>query len=132
MAELKVIRKQGRPKKERFDVNEESAPKEVQTFTEKRTQTSADKIAKSRLYVRNWQWPGAREDFPHEPGMRAVDKYYPYAAGGPLLVDEPTTARDLDDAKRRAKFVQKRGYRYVYLTRDMDEHDAMLVLKGVN
>lgn len=79
----------------------------------KRLIAIADQIAESLLWFRNWKWQGSDLFFPLDPDMRLVDKYYPYAKGGPLLVDEPG---DEDQAKKsydKQKVLKKLGYRFI-------------------
>lgn len=131
MSQAKIIRRTKKAETD-FSINEDKETPAPKTFTEKRKLTTATKIAESEIYMRNYQWQGAREDFPHEPTLRCVDKYYPYAVGGPLLVDEPNHPREIEASKRKAEILKKRGYRFLYLTREMSEQDAYQILNGVS
>lgn len=77
----------------------------------------AAEVAESVVYVRNSRWPGAAEDFPHEPALRTCDKYFREAKGGPLYIDEPVTRADVAACRRKATALAARGFRYVYIDR---------------
>lgn len=88
----------------------------------------SEKIAGSKICLMSWVFPGAREAFPHEPKLRSVQKYFPYAEGGALLVDEPERLGDELECQRKAKVIRKLGFRYLILTRSMSENDARFEL----
>lgn len=90
-----------------------------------------DKIAESNVYFRNWKWPGCMELYPNDPGMRMIDKYYPYAKGGPLLVDEPTFKDEVEKCYTKQKVLKQRGHRYVIIETDTDLVMALEQLGGV-
>ena len=74
----------------------------------------------------DWHYEKCQTLFPQDPDLRLVDRYYPYAVKGPLLVDEI----DSEDkygilrCKEKAKVLKDAGYRYVWLTETMDEQAA--------
>lgn len=84
----------------------------------------AAQVAGSTTYVRNWKIPRAREHFPFDPLMRSVDKYFQFAKGGPLFVDEPKTPADIERCKQKAKVAAKEGIRYCYVTLGMKIDEA--------
>ncbi len=55
----------------------------------------AAQVAGITTYVKNWRIPHAQKNFPYDPLMRTVDKYFQYAKGGPLYIDEPTNPADV-------------------------------------
>lgn len=90
----------------------------------------AERIAESSVCIGNWRFEGAQEAFPNEPSMRSVEQYYPYAKGGPLLVDSPTTKGEKADCARKAEHLSKIGYRYLIVEADMEEFAARERLMG--
>lgn len=87
-------------------------------------------ISGSTTYSRNWKFKNADKLFPNEPLMRRVDKCFPYATGGMLLIDEPTTDRDVADCQRKADALKKEGIRYCYIKQDDEFEDVMKRLKA--
>ena len=85
----------------------------------------ADKIAESNIYTKNWLWPRAAENFPDRPAMHYIDKYYPYAKRGPLLVDEPSTEADALISYEKQKVLKKLGHRSVVIERDSTLADIL-------
>ena len=79
----------------------------------KRLIAVSDQIAKSLVWFRNWKWPGSEDMFPRSVEMRTVEKYYPYAEGGPLLVDEPRDERDVVLCYEKQKVLKKLGFRHI-------------------
>lgn len=75
----------------------------------------SDEIAQNLYYVRNWKWPKSDEVFPHHPDLRTVDKYYPYAKGGALLVDEPRDKHSIEWAYKKQKFLKSLGFRHIVI-----------------
>lgn len=81
--------------------------------------------------MRNFRIRDAEKHFPHQPMMRTVEKYYPYAKGGPLLVDEPNTEREVTACQEKAKILKSLGYRYLILQSDVDEFEARQMLEAI-
>jgi hypothetical protein len=75
----------------------------------------ADRIAGSTFHYRNWYYPGGREEFQQNEKLRYVEKMYPFAEGGQLLVDEPTHQFQIDACELKRKFLQSKGFRYVII-----------------
>ena len=88
----------------------------------------AEQVAGTQFYIRNWKWSGAVEDFPNEPWLRCVDKFFPKAVGGALAVDEPTMDSDFVACERRQKVLRKRGIRYLILKRSMTLEECQVSL----
>lgn len=129
--------KMGRPKKyqnenvamvvvhpESEDKPIEREPRDVNKFL-----GVAAQLAKSTVYCGNWKFKNAEKHFPHAPLMRTVDKYFPYANGGPLFVDQPVTEQDETACQKKAKAMKQEGQRYVYITKDMNLEDALVQMK---
>ena len=88
----------------------------------------SDNIAQSTLAHMNWFFPKSNYLFPEEPKMRFVKKYYPLAKTGPLLVDEPSNDREIEDCKRKATVLKKAGFRYVYIAPRMTFDEVLTQL----
>jgi hypothetical protein len=88
-----------------------------------------DQVAQSTTCQMNHKWMCADSDFPNEPWMRTVRFYYPYAVGGPLLVDELVMHHQLAGLKRKEKCLRERGFRYFIFRRQMSITDAMMELE---
>lgn len=82
------------------------------------------KIAGSTICNRNWPWKNARTHFQNQPLLVTVDKYYPWAEGGALFVDEPVTAEEEKMCEKKAPFLKKEGLRYLVIKREMTEAEA--------
>ncbi len=88
----------------------------------------AAQVADSTTYCRNWKFKNSDKHFPHEPLMRRVDKYFSYAKGGPLMVDEPTNKLEIAECTRKAVALRKEGHRYCFITKDMTLAEALAQL----
>lgn len=78
-----------------------------------------DQVAESVTWLKNWKWEEADKHYPLRPDMRTVDKYYPYAKGGPLLVDEPRTPKTFDEFfEHKRRTLKELGYRYLVIEPD--------------
>lgn len=74
--------------------------------------TLAEKVAGNKTGCQsNYKIPQAEKHFPVDINSRFVDKYYPYAVGGPLYVDEPTTEYKMIKAYEKQKILRKMGLR---------------------
>lgn len=74
--------------------------KEV-TRPKERVIARASTIAGDEFVKINFYHPLLREKFPGNPKMWSVDKCYPMAKGGPLLVDEPKLDYRIQECKRK-------------------------------
>ncbi len=88
----------------------------------------AEQISGTQYYIRNWKWSGAVEDFPNEPWMRCVDKFFPRAGVGPLAIDEPVMESEMVACERKAKALKKRGIRYLVLKEGMTLQQCQVAL----
>jgi hypothetical protein len=90
----------------------------------------AERIAEHKLCELNWYFPLCDELFPFRPKMRYVRKYFPLAAGGPLLVDEPQDEAEIEECKTKAAVLKAQGHRYVWVTQLMSIEEAMIQLEA--
>jgi hypothetical protein len=97
--------------------------KPVQRFT-----SVAEKVARSSIYTTNWYYPGSQKDFPYHERLKRIDRYFPYAEGGPLLVDEPMDEAELALCERKRPKLKERGFRYVILGLGSTFEDALFQL----
>ena len=88
------------------------------------------KIAGNTICNRNWPYRNARKHFEISPLLRTVDKFYPWADGGPLYVDEPVTAQDEKECALKAVALKSEGLRYLVIKKDMTEVEARAQLEG--
>lgn len=89
----------------------------------------ADLLAGDSLFLMKWEYKDAMKHFPSDPYMRYVDRYYPYANGGPLLVDEPSLAHQEERSERKRKILKDLGYRFIVLKPSMTEVDELMELE---
>jgi hypothetical protein len=66
----------------------------------------------------NWYYPGGREAFPSNSRLWTVDRYFPYAQGGPVLADLVQLEHKFEEAKVKAKFFAAKNIKYVAITQD--------------
>lgn len=85
----------------------------------------ADKIANEHMHHSNWYYEGAARLFPDDPEMRLVNRYYPYAEGGPLLIDVPTTKWGIKRCKEKAEVLNKAKIRYCYIDYALTSSDGL-------
>ena len=91
----------------------------------------AEELAEHKFYYRNWFWDHARTYFPLEPRLRHVELYFPFAKGGPLLIDQPANDRDQKIAERKQVEIKKAGFRYLILNLKMDENQGREALDKI-
>jgi hypothetical protein len=92
----------------------------------------AEKLAKSSIYYRNWYYPEGKISHPHELWMHYVEKMFPYAAGGALLVDEPRTEAEFMDCEKKASVLRPLGYRYMIVTEHSEFYDLATELEDLD
>lgn len=110
----------------------ESAPKELKGHDAEAYLGLAAKVAKSTVYYRYKRIPNAEKHFPLRPLLRSVEKYFPYAEGGPLWLDEPTDEQELRECGEKAAAMKAEGLRYIIIPRglnDIDVNDALSKIK---
>ena len=89
----------------------------------------SDKVACSEHVCKYWYYPGGRDAFPFQTDAWYVEKYYPYAEGGPLCVDEPMDIEEIELCKKKARHLAECGFRYVWLTKEMTVDEAIAQLR---
>ncbi len=89
----------------------------------------AAQVAQNTMHVRNWKYKNADKHFPYDPLARRVDKYFQNAKGGPLYVDEPMEATDLERCKKKAKVMAIEGLRYCFIEREAKLSDVLKQLE---
>lgn len=90
----------------------------------------AERVAQSSISFRNYKFHDATKEFPNEPHMRTVEQFFPYAVGGELLVDSPSSKVEIAECARKAEVFKRMGYRYLIVEPDMDEHEALYKLEN--
>jgi hypothetical protein len=91
-------------------------------FREVQFSSLAEKIAGDKLYYKNYYYPGGRESFMETRGQ-TVDKFFPYAEGGPLFVDEVSRLENPELFEKKTKMMEHLGHRYVAILPGMSELD---------
>lgn len=84
-----------------------------------------EQIAESSVHYCNWQYEGAREDWPLHMAERHVARMYPYAKPSALLVDFADTEEEKFICEEKAKRIRKRGYRYLIVSNGMTVEQAL-------
>jgi hypothetical protein len=84
----------------------------------------AEKLAEDKLCQLNYYYPGGKEAFPVHPEMQFVGKYYPYANGGPLFIDELRNFEKTNKFHEKKAVMRKLGHRYLVISFGMTEMDA--------
>lgn len=91
--------------------------------------TLSEKIAGDKFHYRNWYFEGGKEKFPFQPDMWFVDKCYPMAKGGMLLIDEPTRPDEEAKAKIKGQHLKSLGLRFVVIRQKMTLEEAEIALE---
>lgn len=113
-------------------VNQELAelqPKEKRVmaanFREVQYSSRAEKLAKDSLYYRNHYYAGGKQIFPDQPNLQTVDKYFPYAEGGPLFIDELSLMDDKKAFELKTAKMKELGHRYIAIDPKMTDQDIL-------
>jgi hypothetical protein len=71
----------------------------------------ADQVAEDFMHERNFKYPESEILYPEgfEAEYRFVTKFYPYAKGGPLMVDEPQSEHEINKVYAKMKRIQESG-----------------------
>ncbi len=91
--------------------------------------TLAERVSGSNFYYRNWYFPEGKQVFPQHDNLRCVEKYFPFAEGKPLLVDEPRFPYEVDRCEQKKKVLKELGYRYLVIKPTMTFDEAMRELE---
>lgn len=131
VGKMKVVRRQADSDAEMPSETTRAAKVEAKLSSmEHGTRPIPDRVAESGVYYRNWEIPGAREEFPYHIELRFVDRMYPYAKPSALLVDMPQTAFDNLQCLKKGDFCKEMGIRYLILKPEMSYEEAMASLEG--
>lgn len=94
--------------------------------------TLADKIANDTFHYRNYMYDGGSSKFPNEKNMQYVDRFYPYASGGPLAIDEANPMDDVNTLMLKKTVLAESNIRYLCIAHGMTENEVMEQLVEVN
>lgn len=86
----------------------------------------AERVAGDSLFYKNYYYPGGRSFFTQQQNeLLTVDKYFPYAEGGALYIDEPMFEYEERDCEKKAQAMKVLGLRYLIIKRNMNELDCI-------
>jgi|SRR6185437_675196 len=88
----------------------------------------AERIAQNKFCYLNWLVPGGASLFPQNWKLRQVRYYFPFAEGGPLLMDQPKNPIEEQMCREKADILRTKGMRYAYIGEGMDETDVRMQL----
>lgn len=71
----------------------------------------AETIAGDGFYKLRYRWKNDTTDV--RPGEAYVDKFFPHAKEGPLLIDEPSSVYDFEECLKKKKLMEEKGLRYL-------------------
>lgn len=92
----------------------------------------SDTLANDKFHYVNYPVPQLRQNFYDKPSVWHVDKMYPYAQGGMLLIDEPLTPEEIDLCELKEVVLKRAGLRYIAILPDMSLAEAMITLGAVH
>lgn len=76
-----------------------------------------EQIAGSQVRYHNWEYEGAREDWPTSLEERFIHTMYPFAKPSKLLVDYADTDEQKRICEAKAVKLKRRGFRYLVISR---------------
>ena len=125
MLEVRVIKN----KKKNTDLLDqlEKEPK-VKGVRHNKTNSMTDEIAESSFCYLNFTVSQLKDYFPQNRDLFHVDKYYPYAKGGPLFIDTPRFVPEIDLCELKKVAMKELKLRYLAITPQMDLGDCLLEL----
>lgn len=88
-------------------------------------QTLADKIANDTYHQRNYHIQESQNKFPEARELWYVDRFYPYAEGGPLAVDEANDLDDVNTLMLKKPILAEKGIRYICIKNGMSENEVL-------
>lgn len=116
---VKVVKRRQKGEIEVPDILAEPKGSQMKERLAKRAELSiSDQVAGHGLSYRNYYWPGGKQAFPSDFRMHHVDKFYPFAQGGPLFVDE-ASQKEHRDLKAKKEIMEKLGHRYLIIQPNM-------------
>jgi hypothetical protein len=117
-------------------IRRDSAPQlkevELPVRSEKDYRSFAEQIAEHRIYECGKFVPELKAALPNLWRLWHVDRFFPYAKGGELLVDEPKTEADFVESKLKAAAAAKAGLRMIILKSDTSIQEAREQLDEVD
>lgn len=102
--------------KSRIDAKHEAR---LAAFEKRKDMDRAEKLANNKEYIRNHTVPVLMREYPHDPKLWHVSRFFMAAEGGPLYVDEVMNDHMLPFAMKKHDAMVKHGLRHVVLTNDM-------------
>lgn len=92
----------------------------------------ASQVAENNFYIMNWKWPGSDRLVPPHVSIdfKMISKYFPYAKGGPLLVDEPRFPDQVKLCFEKQRLLKHLKMRYVVIEIDSTYFDVLAQLEG--
>ena len=112
----------------RKDVSRETSPADKPNRKSKILPSLSDRLAGDQFYYLHHYWPGCRAFERDNPRLRIVKKFYPYAEGGELYVDEPVFPFQKLECERKAPIMRAAGLRYVVIEPDTTYDEALAQL----
>ncbi len=91
-------------------------------------QSIADRLSGNAFHYRNWYYPGGQIRFPNDPKLHFVDRMYPMAEGGMLLIDEPLYVWEFERCDKKRIVMKELGHRYIVIMPNMTFDEAMMEL----
>lgn len=85
----------------------------------------AERIAGDDYHYLNYYYEGGKGYFPQEHKMQTVSKFFPFAEGGPLFVDEPNMEHEFSMCERKKEVMKKLGHRYLIIKPGASELDLI-------
>ena len=82
-------------------------------------------IANDKFCYKNWMIQEVRQSHPSEPNLWYVDRMFPDAEGGKLLVDEAMKEWEIELCTKKAKILKSLGYKYLFVTPQMTVCQAL-------
>lgn len=97
----------------------------VSNFREVQFKSRAERLAQDSLYYRNHYYAGGKQMFPDKPEMQTVDKYFPYAEGGPLFIDEMSLMDNPKNFEVKTQKMKELGHRYIAISPKMTDSEIL-------
>ena len=83
----------------------------------------AERVARDSFCYKNYLCVSAQNAKPDDRLYWYVDRFYPYAHGGTLFIDEPIRQHEIEDCKKKAELFKELGLRYLILWPNIVEND---------
>lgn len=117
----RVVGKRGKKVQPTLDVDQPTP-----TVSERGSYRSlAEEIAQSKYFERNKFVQVLKEKFPHQANLWTIDRFFPYAKGGPLFVEEPTYKHEMAESKLKRDALMGQPGRFLIIEAGMQHADVM-------